>query len=162
MDGLAEYHESILCKATRENAPISLRGRYEICVVLFNWRLLHVAGYYTADGILEMHPLYVMRNYAQTWFPFDLAATTCDWVFILFKPASSGAFRLARHLLRALRTIRILRLGCLVLRWISDLYFFGPPETNVCPISYSLIFSISLDTLMVQMPTVPLDFTKVV
>merc|ERR1719221_1104638 len=96
------------------HAPNNYVWGVEVCS-LFYWTFDVVAsflvGFYRQDGLMEMRPAFIARNYLKTWFGYDMVCITIDYV--LFGIGFQGDLwvtdSIRLNVLRVSRSIRFLR-----------------------------------------------------
>ncbi|CAJ1376287.1 unnamed protein product [Effrenium voratum] len=77
----------------------------------FDLLLSFIAGYYDA-GVLILDLRKTAKSYASSWFVFDLAVVSIDWIIVALntRDDGKGVARLSKTV-RALRFLRLARLG---------------------------------------------------
>eukprot|EP00435_Cladocopium_sp_Y103_P042392 s1144_g11.t1 len=94
------------------NESVALEVMFWVAHIYWNLAIpvSFVTGY-EVEGILVMDLKKTIRNYAFSWFPFDLALVSLDWFLVAAGDGgSAGVARLSRTA-RSLRFLRLFRLG---------------------------------------------------
>mmetsp|Transcript_51504 Transcript_51504/g.159789 ORF Transcript_51504/g.159789 Transcript_51504/m.159789 type:complete len:923 (-) Transcript_51504:195-2963(-) len=70
-----------------------------------------LTGYLTTEGLIEVRPHWVARNYIKTWFSLDLFIVAVDWVSFFFNglDTNTSVLRLGKTVSRFMRVLRLLR-----------------------------------------------------
>jgi len=70
-----------------------------------------LTGYLTTEGLIEVRPHWVARNYIKTWFSLDLFIVAVDWVSFFFNglDTNTSVLRLGKTVSRFVGVLRLLR-----------------------------------------------------
>lgn len=84
-------------------------------------------GFYR-DGLMEMRPAEIVRQYAKGWMVLDILLVSVDWLVVL-----SGTFASASSIFRVFKTIRILRIMRMVrlFRLVKLIATFNNLDINI-------------------------------
>jgi len=119
------------------------------CCWTFDILVSFLTGYVSPQGLVEMRPAKVARQYIHTRFCFDLALVSCDWAEASLAALESGHSSqdaaMLRRLLSMLRTIRLVRLLRLIKsQKLSEFIFEHIRSEGVKLVAYILLVLMSL------------------